>query len=71
MEHCPHESKYIHDNFVDILSGLVEKGLCHLNDGVRMQSMGCFMLVFEVTSEFKQGINVLNQLLKNKILKIV
>ena len=71
LDHCPIESKCIHDNLTDIVQGLIEKCLCHLNEGVRVQAMVCFLKVFEVTSEFKQGINIIGQLLKNKTLKIV
>jgi len=37
----------------DILAGLIEKCLGHVNEQVRTQSMHNFLLIFEVTSEFQ------------------
>ena len=70
LEHCPIESKCIHDNLTDIVQALIEKCFCHLNEEVRVQALACFLKVFEVTCEFQQGITIIGQLFKNKTLKI-
>ena len=36
LEHSPIETKCIHDNLADIVEGLIERCLSHLNEGIRV-----------------------------------
>jgi hypothetical protein len=52
LNYSPSDSKYIYENLADIVAGLIEKCLGHVNEQIRTQSMQNFLLIFEVTSEF-------------------